>query len=478
MGIRTVAVYSEPDRASLHVRYADEAVALGGKTPAESYLRMDAILEIAQRVGAEAIHPGFGFLAENGEFAAKVQAAGLVFIGPSPEAMVTMGDKLASRCAMVAAGVPVVPGAIKPAASVQDACESAQEVGYPIMLKASAGGGGKGIRIVRTAEEMDSAFAMASGEALSAFGDGRMYVEKLIENPRHVEVQILGDRYGKVIAVGERECSVQRRHQKLVEECPSPAVDAAARLQLSEAAIAAAKTVDYCTAGTVEFLWLNGKFWFLEMNTRIQVEHGISEEVYGVDLIEWMLRTAAGEALPFENFLEPKRHAIEVRINAEDSEMGFMPAMGLVRNLRLPGGSGIRVDAALHAGMEVTPYYDSMLAKIIASGPTRKHALARMERALQELHVGGLPTTVPIALQVLRHPSFRSGQYSTAILENILEGESSSEQEHLQAAAIIAALHRFHMAKKQLLRTEGRAGASSNPWQVLARREQMRGMRS
>lgn len=472
LGIRTVAVYSEPDSQALHVRYSDEAYALGGKTPAESYLRGDAILEIALTCGAEAIHPGYGFLAENAEFAEAVAAAGLSFIGPSPAAMKVMGDKLASRKAMVAAGVPVVPGATEASRSAAEAAATAAEIGFPVMLKASAGGGGKGIRVVNSVEEMESAFTTASGEATSAFGDGRMYVEKFLEAPRHVEVQVLGDTSGKVVYVGERECSIQRRHQKLIEEAPSPVIDLEMRRKMGAAAIAAAAAVDYVTAGTVEFLWSNGEFFFLEMNTRIQVEHGITEEVYGLDLIEWMLRTAAGEKLPFDSFDQPRRHSIEVRLNAEDPEKGFLPVVGKVENLRLPGGPGVRIDSALFSGMEITPYYDSMLAKLIATGPTRAHAIRRMERMLQELHIGGLTTSASIALEVLRCEAFVSGNYDTGTLERMMASGREPDHSHRDAAAIVAALHRHHQAKHQAVRAGGSDGGVA-PWVADGRRAQM-----
>ncbi|MDP6129622.1 MAG: acetyl-CoA carboxylase biotin carboxylase subunit [Planctomycetota bacterium] len=475
LGIRTVAVYSEPDRQALHVRYSDEAYALGGKTPAESYLRGEAILEIAKKCGADAIHPGFGFLAENGEFAQSVIDAGICFVGPSPHAMKVMGDKLASRQAMVATGVPVVPGATEPSADSTDAAEVAEDIGYPVMLKASAGGGGKGIRIVRTSDEMESAFNTASGEATSAFGDGRMYVEKFVEEPRHVEIQVLGDQSGKVVFVGERECSIQRRHQKLIEESPCPVIDLEMRRRMGEAAVAAAKAVDYVTAGTVEFLWSHGEFYFLEMNTRIQVEHGITEEVYGIDLIEWMLRTAAGESLPFDSFEEPRGHSIEVRLNAEDPEKGFLPSIGKVNNLRLPGGPGVRVDSALYRGMEVTPYYDSMLAKLISTGPTRAHAIRRMERMLRELHVGGLTTSASVALEAILSKEFQSGQYDTGTLERMMENGRSPDHSYRETAAIIAALHRHHEAKRQAMRPNESEGSSQKPWVALGRQAQMRG---
>ncbi|MDP6850828.1 MAG: acetyl-CoA carboxylase biotin carboxylase subunit, partial [Planctomycetota bacterium] len=475
LGVRTVAVYSEPDRQALHVRYSDEAYSLGGKTPAESYLRGDAILEIAKQCGADAIHPGFGFLAENGEFAQAVTDAGICFVGPSPHAMKVMGDKLSSRQAMVAAGVPVVPGATEPSINAEAAATTAEGIGYPVMLKASAGGGGKGIRIVRQPDEMESAFNTASGEATSAFGDGRMYVEKFVEEPRHVEVQVLGDRSGKVIFVGERECSIQRRHQKLIEESPCPVVDLEMRRKMGEAAVAAAKAVDYVTAGTVEFLWSRGEFYFLEMNTRIQVEHGITEEVYGIDLIEWMLRTAAGEELPFESFDEPRGHSIEVRLNAEDPEKGFLPSIGKVNNLRLPGGPGVRVDSALYRGMEVTPYYDSMLAKLISTGPSRAHAIRRMERMLRELYVGGLTTSANIALEVLSSDEFQSGKYDTSTLESMMENGRTPDHSYREPAAIIAALHRHHEAKRQAIRPSSSSSGGQDPWVSAGRRSQMRG---
>ncbi len=475
LGIRTVAVYSEPDRQSLHVRFADEAYPLGGKTPAESYLRGDAILEIAKQCGAEAIHPGFGFLAENGAFAQAVTDAGLCFVGPSPQAMKIMGDKLASRQAMLAAGVPVVPGETEPSADAAAALESAKQIGFPVMLKASAGGGGKGIRIVRNADEIESAFNTANGEAQSAFGDGRMYVEKFVERPRHVEIQVLGAKNGKVIYVGERECSIQRRHQKLVEEAPCPVIDLETRRKMGEAAVAAAEAVDYVTAGTVEFLWSQGEFYFLEMNTRIQVEHGITEEIYGIDLIEWMLRTAAGEDLPFENFDQPRGHSIEVRLNAEDPEKGFLPSLGKINNLRLPGGPGVRIDSALYNGMEITPYYDSMLAKLIATGPTREHAIRKMMRVLQELHVGGVTTSASIALEVLRSPEFVSGEYDTGSLERMMDCERDTDQQFKEAAAIVAALHRHFEAKHNAVRAGDDSACATNPWVAAGRRAHMRG---
>ncbi len=468
LGIETVAIYSEADRNSLHVRYANEARLIGPPAPADSYLRIDRILEIAKETGAEAIHPGFGFLAENADFARAVTEAGFAFIGPPPESMEVMGDKLASRAAMVTAGVAVVPGTTDPLADADEARKVAEEVGYPVMLKASAGGGGKGIRVVRSADEIESAFNTASGESLSAFGDGRMYIEKFLERPRHVEVQVLGDQYGKVIHVGERECSIQRRHQKLIEEAPCTVVDDETRANMGAMAVAAAKAVDYVSAGTVEFLWSNGEYYFLEMNTRIQVEHAITEEVYGVDLIAWMIRIAAGEKLTLPDNMTPRGHAFEVRLNAEDPEQGFIPSLGTIQDLRLPGGPGVRVDSAMYRGMEVTPYYDSMLAKLITYGSSREQARRRMLRVLQELFVGGVKTSASLALQILQTPEFIAGDYDTGFLEAWRESNPETsrevEDDFEEVAALVAALHRHHSANQKALQFAGNADSTLSPW--------------
>ena len=474
LGVQTVAVYSEVDRDALHVRFANEAIAIGGPAPADSYLRADRILDAARATGADAIHPGFGFLAENGDFARAVEEAGFAWVGPPATAMEVMGDKLSSRRAMVAAGVPVVPGTTEAVVDASAAAVAAAEFGYPVMLKASAGGGGKGIRVVREASEMESAFATASGEAQSSFGDGRMYVEKFLENPRHIEIQILGDAHGNVVHLGERECSIQRRHQKLIEEAPSSIVDQAMRDRMGEAAIAAAKAVNYRSAGTVEFLWSKGEFYFLEMNTRIQVEHGITEECTGVDLIAEMIRVAAGGRVDHHAGLKPRGHAIEVRINAEDPETGFLPSLGTVTALRLPGGPGVRVDSGAYAGMEVTPHYDSMLAKLIVHGRDREHARRRMLRALQELHVGGVRTSASIALQVLQSDAFRSGDYDTGFLESWMAGDRVHLREHdddlEEIAAVAAALHRQSEARRKPMQRATGDGVSA--WVSAGRRTQ------
>ena len=477
LGIDTVAVFSDADRNALHVRFANEAYALGGNTPAESYLRGDAILEIAKACGADAIHPGFGFLSENGAFAEAVEAAGLQFIGPSSHAMAIMGDKIASRKAMVAANVPVVPGDTDAVADAAAAAASAAQIGYPVMLKASAGGGGKGIRVVERAEDLESAFTTASGEAHNAFGDGRMYVERYLVQPRHIEIQVLGDKHGNVLHFGERECSLQRRHQKLIEEAPSPAIDEQTRQRMGAAAVAAAKVVDYVSAGTVEFLWSQGEFFFLEMNTRIQVEHGITEEVYGIDLITQMIRIAGNESIEDCVGLVPRGHAIEVRLNAEDPENNFLPSLGTIRNLRWPCGPGVRIDSSVYRGMEVTPYYDSMLAKLIAYGRDREQARRRMLRILQELHIGGVKTSAGIALQLLQTKGFREGNYDTGFLERYMEernGEPVSRDlpdDFEEVAVAVAAIYRQRAGARRHIKPTA-SGGGANPWVSQARREQ------
>ncbi|HKE01180.1 MAG TPA: acetyl-CoA carboxylase biotin carboxylase subunit [Planctomycetota bacterium] len=457
LGIECVAVYSDADRTALHVRLANEAVRIGPAPPSESYLKVDAILDAAKRTGADSIHPGYGFLSEKAHFAKAVEDAGLTFIGPPSSAMRAMGDKLSSRTAMSRAGVPIVPGLTEPVADVDAARREAEKVGWPIALKAAGGGGGKGIRVVRAADELASAFRTASGEAASAFGDSRLYIERYLPGPRHVEVQILADRHGNVAALGERECSIQRRHQKLIEETPSPAVDDDARERLADAAVRAAKAVGYANAGTVEFLWSEGRFYFLEMNCRLQVEHPVTEMVYGVDLVREQLRVAAGEPLAIGTRLRPRGHAIEARVNAEDPDQGFLPSIGTVLNLRLPAGPNLRVDSGLFTGYEVTPHYDSLLAKVVAWGSDRAEAIARLERALRELHVGGVKTTAPLALRVLRDPRFREGRFDTGFLDGFAP-TASAERERV--VAILAAVHRHLGTSRRALGAAGGNGAA------------------
>jgi acetyl-CoA carboxylase biotin carboxylase subunit len=458
MGIECVTVFSEADRDALHTRMGHVAVPLGGRLPSESYLVGEKILEAARATGAEAIHPGYGFLSENAAFARAVTEAGLAWIGPPPGAIEVMGDKIESRRAMQEAGVPLVPGMTEPAADAAEAERAAAEVGLPVALKAAAGGGGKGIRIVRDASEVASAFRTASGEAQSAFGDGRLYVERYLEGPRHVEVQVMFDRHGGAIHLGERECSIQRRHQKLLEETPSPVLDPELRERMGEVALRAGRAVGYEGAGTVEFLYSKGEFFFLEMNTRLQVEHPITEMVTGIDLVRDQLLVAAGE--PLERTQEEvvmRGHSIEVRINAEDVPAGFLPSTGTIRNLRLPGGPWVRVDSCLYRGLEVGLDYDPMLAKVIVWGPDRAVAVARMRRALEELNVGGVRTSAPAALAVLEEPRFLAGDYDTHLLESLDLSAPRGPEEDLVAA--VAAVHRHHLSRRRAMGPDAGARA-------------------
>jgi acetyl-CoA carboxylase biotin carboxylase subunit len=450
MGMEWVAVHSDPDRASLHTRFSDIAYALGGQTPAQSYLDVGKIITAAKETGAEAIHPGYGFLAENAKFAKAVMDAGLVWVGPPPRSITDMGDKITSRQLMAKAGVPIVPGIAEPLADAATAVVAAQRIGYPIALKASAGGGGKGIRVVREPGAMESAFRTASGEAQAAFGDGRMYLERYLDQPRHVEIQVLFDKHGNGVHLGERECSIQRRHQKLLEECPSPVVDAKTRAAMGAAALKAAAAVGYQGAGTVEFLFSKGEFFFLEMNTRLQVEHPITEMVTGIDLVREQFRVAAGEPLGYgQDAVVMRGHAIEVRINAEDPTNKFLPSTGTVMNLRLPGGPWVRLDSALYNGLEVGLNYDPMLAKLIVWGSDRGEAIERMKRALGEMNVGGVSTGAPAALRVLREPAFVRGDYDTHFLESL-----DLSQDFLglaDVAAIAAAVYRHKLSHRTAL---------------------------
>jgi acetyl-CoA carboxylase biotin carboxylase subunit len=439
MGIECVAVHSDADATALHVRMADVGVSLGGNLPSESYLRPEKLIEAARATGAQAVHPGYGFLSENAGFARAVTDAGLAWIGPPPGAIETMGDKIMSRRAMQAAGVPLVPGAVDALADAAAARATAKEVGFPVALKAAAGGGGKGIRIVRAEKELESAFRTASGEAQSAFGDGRLYIERYLEEPRHIEVQVMFDAHGHGVHFGVRECSIQRRHQKLVEECPSVVVDDALRETMGATALRAGAAVGYVGAGTVEFLWSKGEFFFLEMNTRLQVEHPVTEMVTGVDLVREQLRVAAGEELGYvQDDVRYSGWAIEVRLNAEDPLAGFLPSIGTVHNLRLPSGPWVRVDSALYRGMEVGLNYDPLLAKLIVWGADRPTAIARMRRALEEFSIGGVRTSGPAALRVLEDPRFQRGEYDTHLLEGLdLERAVPGETALVAAAAVL-----------------------------------------
>lgn len=417
LGVRTVAVFSEPDRESLHAMIADEAICIGPAKSADSYLNIKAILAACELTGAEAVHPGFGFLSENAGFARMCARCGVTFIGPSPEAMTLMGDKATAKQTMKKAGVPVVPGSDGLIESVEEAKALAEEIGYPVMVKASAGGGGRGIRRVDRPEDLEDAIVNAKQEAKSFFGDDGVYLEKFIVDPRHVEIQLLADQYGNTVYLGERDCSLQRRNQKMVEECPSPIMTPELRARMGEAAVRAAKACGYENAGTVEFLLSGDQFYFMEMNTRIQVEHPVTEFVTGVDLVKMQIRIAAGEELPFkQEDIRLTGHAIECRINAENPAQGFRPSPGRITALHMPGGPGIRIDTAVYSGYEITPYYDSMIAKLIAYAPTREEALKKMNWALAEFLVEGVDTNIDFQLKLLRDPDVEAGNYDIGFL--------------------------------------------------------------
>ncbi|MGE3268495.1 MAG: acetyl/propionyl/methylcrotonyl-CoA carboxylase subunit alpha [Chloroflexota bacterium] len=475
LGVQTVAVYSDPDRGAPHVRAADQAFPLGGTTAAESYLRGGRIIEIALAAGAEAIHPGYGFLAENADFAQACADAGLVFVGPPPSAMRAMGSKTAARTVMQAAGVPVVPGTLDPIATAEEAVSIAEDIGYPIALKAVSGGGGKGMRVVERPEDLISSFRQASDEAAAAFGDPSMYLERLVVRPRHVEIQILADHHGNVVHLGERECSVQRRHQKLVEESPSPAVTPELRAQMGEVAVTAARAVGYTNAGTCEMLLdQSGEFFFLEVNARLQVEHPVTELVTGMDLVHWQLRVASGEPLGFtQDDVRMRGHALECRIQAEDPFGRFFPSIGTVTALREPAGPGIRIDGALESGQAVTPLYDSLLAKLIVWAEDRPTALARMYRALGEYGVLGVKTTIPFHRWLMQHPAFVAGDLDTEIVARDWQPSEELSPELTEQAAILAALS-AHFGRARQAPVSKPAGVEENRWLSFARRAGLR----
>ena len=444
LGIRSVAVYSDADARAPHVREADEAVHIGPAPSSQSYLVGERIIEAAKRVGAEAIHPGYGFLSEREWFARAVREAGLVFIGPPAEAIEAMGSKTAARQLAIKAGTPVVPGTTEALEDADEAREIAERFGYPVLLKAAAGGGGKGMRVVREPKELASSLAAAQREAKNAFGDDAVYVEKYIEGPRHVEIQILGDQHGTMLHLGERECSIQRRHQKMIEEAPSVAVTPELRARMGAAATAAARAAGYVNAGTCEFLLdRNGEFYFLEMNTRIQVEHPVTELVTGLDLVQWQIRIAAGEKLPFtQEDVQLRGWAIECRITSEDPANGFLPSTGRVSYLHLPTGPGVRWDGGIETGSEIGLFYDPMLAKLIVHGRTREQAIARMHRALLELTIDGVETSRDFHLRMMEHPVFRTGDFTIQWLEQHLPEltQVAPPEDGVALAAVAAAL--------------------------------------
>jgi len=417
LGIRTVAVYSEADRPSLHVRFADEAVCIGPPAGKDSYLNIPSIIAAAEVTNADAIHPGYGFLAENATFAEICHESNLTFVGPSPDSINRMGNKSVAKETMQAAGVPVVPGSEGIVESIDDARRIAEEVGYPVMLKAVAGGGGKGMRYVETAKDLDRAYATARGEAEAAFGNGDVYIEKFIEEPRHIEIQVFADAHGNVVHLNERECSIQRRHQKLIEEAPSPIMTKELRKAMGDAAVAGTRSVNYLGAGTIEFLVdKHRNFYFMEMNTRIQVEHPVTEQSMECDLIKEQLIVASGEKLTLTQ-RDPVLHSIECRINAEDPFHDFRPSPGTIESLNFPGGPGVRVDSHIYQGYRIPPYYDSMVAKLITFAPTRNDAIAKMRRALDEFIIEGIHTTIPFHRKMMDNPDFIAGEFDTKYLD-------------------------------------------------------------
>jgi acetyl-CoA carboxylase, biotin carboxylase subunit len=442
MGIQTVAIYSHADRQSPHVRFADEAYFAGPSPSSESYLRMDNIIEIATQSGAQAIHPGYGFLSENEHFATKVEQCGLVFIGPSASSIALMANKLSAKKAVSRYSVPLVPGTSEPVQDLAQAKRIAREIGYPVLIKASAGGGGKGMRIVDNEEEFDGQMERAVSEATSSFGDGSVFIEKYVSRPRHIEFQILGDKYGNIVHLFERECSIQRRHQKIIEEAPSSILTPKIRQAMGDAAVKVARACNYYGAGTVEFI-LDEKlnFYFLEMNTRLQVEHPVTEAITGLDLVKLQIQIAGGEKLPFDQKdIIPRGHAIEVRVYAEDPSTGFLPDIGTLTRYRRPQGHGVRVDDGLDEGMEVPFYYDPMIAKLICYGEDRKSAIRKMIRAISEYEIAGLETTLGFCKFVMEHEAFNSGDFDTHFVEKHFRPEflipTGNQTESMLASAL------------------------------------------
>jgi len=476
-GLETAAVYSEADRQALHVRYADEAFLLGPAPSRESYLRADKIIDIAKGCGADAIHPGYGFLAERDDFAAACESEGIAFIGPKPSAIAAMGDKSVARATVIKAGVPVVPGT-EDVGNMTDEQLLAQalEIGFPLLIKATAGGGGKGMREVGNIEEMPNLIQSARREAESSFGDGNVYLEKLVEGARHIEIQILADTHGNVIYLGERECSLQRRHQKLLEEAPSSFVDEELRRKMGEVAVKAAKAVDYVNAGTIEFLVDKDKnFYFLEMNTRLQVEHPVTEMVTGVDIVSEQIRITRGRQLSYkQEDIRFNGHAIECRINAEDPYNDFLPSTGRITHSILPTGPGIRVDTGVYPGFEITPYYDPMIAKLIVWGETRAQAILRMRRALEEYRIVGVRTNIPFHQTLMDSHRFMGGQYDTRFVEErfSMEEAEGGKQSYDEAAAIFATLvaHTETQRAAQIVR---RGERDTSNWKWVGRWERM-----
>ncbi|WP_421826606.1 acetyl-CoA carboxylase biotin carboxylase subunit [Larkinella sp.] len=451
MGIRTVAIYSEADRQSLHVRYADEAVCVGPPPSSESYLRADAIIEACRQTGADAIHPGYGFLSENAGFARAVRNAGLIFVGPSPESIEVMGSKLAAKAAVASYNIPMVPGTPEAITDRDDARKTAARIGYPILIKASAGGGGKGMRIVENDAEFDEGMNRAVSEATSAFGDGSVFIEKYVTSPRHVEIQVLGDQHGNIIHLFERECSVQRRHQKVVEEAPSSVLTPEIRAEMGRCAVEVARACGYYGAGTVEFIvddQLN--FYFLEMNTRLQVEHPVTEQITGIDLVKQMIYIAEGKPLEIkQEDLKINGHAIEIRVYAEDPANNFLPDVGTLETYVRPQGNGVRVDDGFEQGMAIPIYYDPMIAKLVTTGATRAEAIEKMIRAIDEYRITGVQTTLPFCRFVMQHDAFRSGQFDTHFVNHYFTPDKLTPETSLEEAQLAGVLAAWLFQNRQ-----------------------------
>jgi acetyl-CoA carboxylase biotin carboxylase subunit len=485
LSVKTVAIYSDVDREALHVRYADEAYWCGPPPSRESYLVMERVIEIAKRAGADAIHPGYGFLAENGSFSDLCRDSGIVFIGPSGDVMRAMGDKVTARQAMQRAGVPIVPGTTE-RLSDDEIARWIRKTGPPVMIKASAGGGGKGMRLVRNESEVAQAIARARGEARSSFGDDGLYVEKFVEQPRHIEIQILADTHGNVVHLFERECSIQRRHQKVIEEAPGNGISPQLREKMGAAAVAAARAVNYVGAGTCEFLVdRHDHFYFLEMNTRVQVEHAITEAITGVDIVKAMIRAASGDLLGIaQSDLAINGHAIEARIYAEDPDQNFAPSPGVVKVYRPAAGIGVRVDGGIYQGASVTVHYDPMVAKLVVWGADRPEAIDRLRRALAEFVVKGIKTSIPFHQKVVRHPVFIAGRYDTTFIDSQMNGGRGLGPDDVEPAAeprrvalMLAAIAAYRREKEQALRASASTGGrpAEDPWKQQGRRAQLRG---
>ncbi len=466
MGIATVAVYSEADRKSPHVLAADQAVEIGPAAPLESYLNIERIIAAAKKLKCDAIHPGYGFLSENPEFARQCSQAGIIFIGPSPEAMKKVGDKLTARQTMIDAGIPVTPGLEIHDASIKTIAKGAATIGFPVMVKATAGGGGKGMRIVHKATDLPDAIAASRREAQSAFGNDLVYLEKFVKNPRHIEFQVLADQHGNIVHLFERECSIQRRHQKIIEESPSPVMDEKLRQEMGETACRVMEAVNYTNAGTVEFLLDADKnFYFLEVNARIQVEHPVTELVAGVDLVKQQIRIAAGEKLPFlQTDLQQRGHAIECRIYAEDPQNNFLPSIGMLHFVKEPDGPGIRVDSGIYSGLEITHFYDPILSKLIVLGENRADAIQKMRSALKNYAVLGVTTGIPFLKDVITHSEFAAGDFDTGFIKKHFSNWTPSNNQFLEAALVIAALKSGNSGQRKRQNSDQ---VSTTPWQTL-----------